>query len=78
MAKPVGDDAPAPAPVAAPATDPESPPGSDASESDAAADDEAYRVKQTMILSGFMRPAGRRGRTRSRRVELRQAVKSLL
>jgi len=50
MAKPVGDDAPAPAPAAAPATDPESPPGSDASESDAAADDEAAAPPRDPLL----------------------------
>ena len=50
MAKPVGDDAPAPAPAAAPATDPESPPGSDASESDAAADDEAAASPRDPLL----------------------------
>ena len=50
MAKPVGDDAPAPAPPAAPATNPESPPGSDASESDAAADDEAAAPPRDPLL----------------------------
>ena len=51
MAKPVGDDAPAPAPAPAAApTDPESPPGSDASESDAAADDEAAAPPRDPLL----------------------------